>query len=137
MGLLHEGDQLNHCLQAMAAYRTAARLFPGLHLPLVGMGMEYQRMNNLHLAEQLFEQVWQAALPSQHPVVLLAGTTAHCTGRKPASFRNTLAHSAGLWPKFEISQMLAHMHWPADVATPLVELVPAVSMWCCSCRHTR
>ena len=41
----------------MAAYRTAARLFPGLHLPLVGMGMEYQRMNNLHLAEQLFEQV--------------------------------------------------------------------------------
>eukprot|EP00891_Asterochloris_glomerata_P009640 jgi/Astpho2/9640/e_gw1.00146.47.1_t len=42
--------------QAMAAYRTAARLFPGLHLPLVGMGMEYQRMNNLHLAEQLFEQ---------------------------------------------------------------------------------
>ena len=41
----------------MAAYRTAARLFPGLHLPLVGMGMEYQRMNNLHLAEQMFGQV--------------------------------------------------------------------------------
>lgn len=46
------------CLvQAMAAYRTAARLFPGLHLPLTGMGMEYQRMNNLHLAEQMFLQV--------------------------------------------------------------------------------
>lgn len=44
-------------LQAMAAYRTAARLFPGLHLPLTGMGMEYQRMNNLHLAEQMFLQV--------------------------------------------------------------------------------
>ena len=43
--------------QAMAAYRTAARLFPGLHLPLIGMGMEYQRMNNLHLAEQMFWQV--------------------------------------------------------------------------------
>lgn len=42
--------------QAMAAYRTAARLFPGLHLPLTGMGMEYQRMNNLHLAEQMFLQ---------------------------------------------------------------------------------
>ena len=41
----------------MAAYRTAARLFPGLHLPLIGMGMEYQRMNNLHLAEQMFWQV--------------------------------------------------------------------------------
>ena len=42
--------------QAMAAYRTAARLFPGLHTPLLGMGMEYQRMNNLHLAEQMFLQ---------------------------------------------------------------------------------
>jgi anaphase-promoting complex subunit 6 len=38
----------------MAAYRTASRLFPGLHLPLLGMGMEYQRMNNTHLAEQMF-----------------------------------------------------------------------------------
>lgn len=40
----------------MAAYRTAARLLPGLHVPLLGMGMEYQRMNNLALAEQLFKQ---------------------------------------------------------------------------------
>ncbi|EIE23608.1 TPR-like protein [Coccomyxa subellipsoidea C-169] len=39
--------------QAMAAYRTAARLFPGLHLPLLGMGCEYARMNNTALAEQL------------------------------------------------------------------------------------
>ena len=39
--------------QAMAAYRTAARLFPGLHLPLAGMGMECARMNNAALAEQL------------------------------------------------------------------------------------
>ena len=81
----------------MAAYRTAARLFPGLHLPLVGMGMEYQRMNNLHLAEQLFEQVGQAALPKQHPFVLLAGTAAHCTDNKSASFTNILALSADLW----------------------------------------
>lgn len=36
--------------QAMAAYRTAARLFPGLHLPLVGIGTESQRINNLELA---------------------------------------------------------------------------------------
>ncbi|KAK9905515.1 hypothetical protein WJX75_001308 [Coccomyxa subellipsoidea] len=39
--------------QATAAYRTAARLFPGLHLPLLGMGCEYARMNNTALAEQL------------------------------------------------------------------------------------
>ena len=106
MGLLHEGNHWNHCLQAMAAYRTAARLFPGLHLPLVGMGMEYQRMNNLHLAEQLFEQVWQAALPNQHPVVLLAGTNAHCTDRKLRPSAITLPaplvcgqnlRSAGCW----------------------------------------
>lgn len=42
--------------QAMAAYRTAARLFPGLHAPLLGMGMEYLRMNNLGLAETCFAQ---------------------------------------------------------------------------------
>lgn len=35
--------------QAVAAYRTALRLFPGLHLPLVCIGMEYQRTNNLPL----------------------------------------------------------------------------------------
>lgn len=40
--------------QALAAYRTAARLFPGLHAPVLGMGMEYSRMNNLGLAERLF-----------------------------------------------------------------------------------
>ena len=41
----------------MAAYRTAHRLFPGLHAPLMGMGQEYSRMNNLGLAEQCFSQV--------------------------------------------------------------------------------
>ena len=43
-------------MQALAAYRTAARLFPGLHAPLVGMGMEYARMSNAPLAEQLLLQ---------------------------------------------------------------------------------
>jgi len=36
--------------QAMSAYRTAARLFPSLHLPLLYTGMEYLRTNNLSLA---------------------------------------------------------------------------------------
>jgi len=40
--------------QAMAAYRTAARLFPGCHLPVLCIGMEYQRTNNLSLAEHFF-----------------------------------------------------------------------------------
>ncbi|KAK3256963.1 hypothetical protein CYMTET_33922 [Cymbomonas tetramitiformis] len=42
--------------QAMAAYRTATRLFPGSHLPVLCIGMEYQRTNNLPLAEQFFLQ---------------------------------------------------------------------------------
>ena len=37
----------------MAAYRTAARLFPGLHLPFLSMGMEYSQMSNLQLAERM------------------------------------------------------------------------------------
>ncbi|KAG0597202.1 hypothetical protein M758_UG320200 [Ceratodon purpureus] len=42
--------------QAMAAYRTAARLFAGCHLPALCIGMEYLRTNNLNLAEQFFLQ---------------------------------------------------------------------------------
>jgi len=38
--------------QALVAYRTAVRMFPGCHLPLLCIGMEYQRTNNLILAEQ-------------------------------------------------------------------------------------
>lgn len=40
--------------QAMAAYRTAARLFAGCHLPVLCIGMEYLRTNNLNLAQQFF-----------------------------------------------------------------------------------
>ncbi|KAL8141301.1 hypothetical protein V2J09_007322 [Rumex salicifolius] len=41
-----EGDQ------AMLSYRTAARLFPGCHLPALYIGMEYMRTHNFKLAEQ-------------------------------------------------------------------------------------
>jgi len=37
----------------MAAYRTAARRFPGLHGPLLGLGLEHQRMNGGPLAERM------------------------------------------------------------------------------------
>jgi len=36
--------------QAMAAYRTAARLFPGCHLASLFIGMEYVRLNNVQTA---------------------------------------------------------------------------------------
>ncbi|KAH8065578.1 hypothetical protein JL721_8131 [Aureococcus anophagefferens] len=37
--------------QAMAAYRSASRLFQGSHVPLMFIGMEYLRTNNLPLAK--------------------------------------------------------------------------------------
>ena len=37
---------------AMAAYRTAYRLFPGCHLPLVYLAMEQTKLNNVTMAEQ-------------------------------------------------------------------------------------
>lgn len=40
--------------QAMAAYRTASRLFPGAQLPKLFMGMEYARQSNLGHASTLF-----------------------------------------------------------------------------------
>jgi len=38
--------------QALAAYRTASRRFPGSHLPWLFIGAEYVRTNSLQLAEQ-------------------------------------------------------------------------------------
>ena len=48
-------------VQAMAAYRAAARRFPGLHQPLLGIGMEYARMNNLNLALQCLQNAHDLA----------------------------------------------------------------------------
>ncbi|GMJ10107.1 anaphase promoting complex 6 [Hibiscus trionum] len=45
-----EGDQ------AMSVYRTAARLFPGCHLPTLFIGMEYMRTHSFRLAEQFIMQ---------------------------------------------------------------------------------
>lgn len=42
--------------QAMAAYRTAQRLFPGSHVPLLCTGMEYLRTNNMALSQTYFNQ---------------------------------------------------------------------------------
>ncbi|KAG1366329.1 hypothetical protein COCNU_13G001190 [Cocos nucifera] len=42
--------------QAMSAFRTAAHLFPGCHLPALYMGMECMQTHNFKLAEQVFLQ---------------------------------------------------------------------------------
>jgi Flp pilus assembly protein TadD len=66
--------------QALAAYRTAARLFPGLHTPLLGMGCAYQRMNNLHLCERCFLQA-RSMCPHDPAVAHELGVLAYrCAG---------------------------------------------------------
>ncbi|XP_042494748.1 anaphase-promoting complex subunit 6 [Macadamia integrifolia] len=45
-----EGDQ------AMLAYRTAARMFPGCHLPTLYIGMECMRTHSFKMAEDFFMQ---------------------------------------------------------------------------------
>ena len=50
--------------QAMAAYRTASRLFPGSHVPWLGIGIEYLRTNHLPLALQYIRQARTSLYPS-------------------------------------------------------------------------
>ncbi len=45
--------------QAMSAYRTASRLFPSLHFPLLYSGMEYLRTNNLSLALHFIQAAYR------------------------------------------------------------------------------
>ncbi|KAH1127213.1 hypothetical protein GLYMA_06G228700v4 [Glycine max] len=56
-----EGDQ------AMSAYRTAARLFPGCHLATLYIGMECMRTHSYKLAEQFFTQA--KSICSSDPLV--------------------------------------------------------------------
>lgn len=46
--------------QAMAAYRTASRLFPGAQMPMLFMGMEYARQSSLGHASTLFQNALEA-----------------------------------------------------------------------------
>ncbi len=46
----------NESDQAMAAYRTAARLFPGCYIANLCIGMEYLRTNNLKTAMLSFQE---------------------------------------------------------------------------------
>ncbi|GMH25574.1 hypothetical protein Nepgr_027417 [Nepenthes gracilis] len=83
-----EGDQ------AMLSYRTAARLFPGCHLPTLYIGMEYMRTHNFKLAEQFFMQA-KTICPSDPLVYNELGVVAyHMKEYKKAAwwFEKTLAH---------------------------------------------
>ncbi|KAL9643884.1 hypothetical protein ABK040_013295 [Willaertia magna] len=56
MGIGHCFSNENEPDQAMAAYRTAYRLFTGSHLPPLYIGIEHTKTNNLTLALQFIEQ---------------------------------------------------------------------------------
>ena len=55
--------------QAMAAYRTAARLCAGSHLPNLFVGMEYAAIGNINLADQ-FIQAAHEVCAAADPLVL-------------------------------------------------------------------
>ncbi|XP_057958484.1 anaphase-promoting complex subunit 6 isoform X2 [Malania oleifera] len=83
-----EGDQ------AMLSYRTAARLFPGCHLPTLYIGMESMRTHSFKLAEQFFMQA-KTVCPSDPLVYNELGVVAyHMKEYKRAVwwFEKTLAH---------------------------------------------
>ncbi|MQL90435.1 hypothetical protein Taro_023031 [Colocasia esculenta] len=62
--------------QALAALRTAARLFPGCHLTKLYIGMEYMRTHNFRLAEQ---DNFDAAITYYHKALWLKPDDQFCT----------------------------------------------------------
>ena len=50
----HAFAALDETDQAMNAYRTANRLFPGCHLASLYIGMEYLKLNSLKTAQMSF-----------------------------------------------------------------------------------
>ncbi|GAA0165335.1 ubiquitin-protein ligase [Lithospermum erythrorhizon] len=102
-----EGDQ------AMSAYRTAARLFPGCHLPTLYIGMEYMRTHSFKLAEQFIMQA-KSICPSDPLVYNELGVVAyHMKEFKKSAywFEKTLAHipssSSEMWESTIVN--LAHV----------------------------
>ncbi|MFS7984254.1 putative tetratricopeptide-like helical domain superfamily [Helianthus anomalus] len=78
----------------MSGYRTAARLFPGCHLPTLYIGMEYMRTHSFKLANQFFMQA-KAICPSDPLVYNELGTVAYHMKEYNKSvwwFEKTLAH---------------------------------------------
>lgn len=80
IGFAHSFACMDETDQAMAAYRTAARLFPGLYEPILGMGLEYARMNNMGLAEKMCRMACDIC-PDNPFLLHEFGTLAYKNGR--------------------------------------------------------
>ncbi len=55
IGFAHTFAQEGEYEQAISAYSTAARLFPGSHLPTLFLGMQHLQMGNINLAEEYLQ----------------------------------------------------------------------------------
>ncbi len=100
--------------QAMAAYRTAARLFPGSHIPLLCSGMEYLRTNNLKLSEQLLLQSREMC-PTDPLVYNEAGVVFYKQSRYEEAVRYFLqAHETSKLPNAAFLTNLGHAYRKID-----------------------
>ena len=80
IGFAHSFASMDETDQAMAAYRTAARLFPGLYEPILGMSLEYAKMNNMALAEEM-ARIARGKHPNEPIVLHEMGTLAYKNAR--------------------------------------------------------
>jgi anaphase-promoting complex subunit 6 len=80
IGFAHAFACMDETDQAMAAYRTAARLFPGLHEPILGMSLEYSKMNNMALAEKMCKIAYNKC-PNDPALMHEMGTLAYKNGQ--------------------------------------------------------
>uniref|UniRef100_A0A1D2A5H8 Uncharacterized protein n=1 Tax=Auxenochlorella protothecoides TaxID=3075 RepID=A0A1D2A5H8_AUXPR len=95
---------------ALGAYRTASRLFPGLHDPLLGMARQYAAMSNAPLAEQVLVQA-QRMCPSDPGV---------CNELGVLAFRSRQYDTAAQW--FRIALACVPSHQSAAWEPALVNL---------------
>ena len=68
LGFVHTFSAEGEQDQALAAYATAARFFPGNHLPNMFLGMEYMKLKNYALAEEYFTLAFDTC--PQDPLLL-------------------------------------------------------------------
>ena len=133
----------------MAAYRAAARRFPGLHQPLVGIAMEYARMSNVNLALQCLQNA--AALAPQCAACRPPATWAHtCVGSaRTAGAANLHPKAADCQAQGARQRCGAHsaasaVVWSTRGLTPAADcaVTPQGTRWCatrwaCSCTRRR
>mmetsp|Transcript_25724 Transcript_25724/g.45680 ORF Transcript_25724/g.45680 Transcript_25724/m.45680 type:complete len:556 (+) Transcript_25724:138-1805(+) len=97
IGFGHSFAMKDESDQAMAAYRTATRLFRGSHVPLLCMGIEHLRTNSLGPARQFLQQA-QTICPTDPLIFHEMGVVAYKSGEYADAatyFHKALSLTAG------------------------------------------